>query len=155
MTQTTVNERLKFLITELNLSARAFSAAIGMPDSNTRNYLSKGTKLNSEYIESIALHFSHVNLNWLITGNGAPFLAEVEGASSTTSIDVKKNRGNVIGTNQGDLTQSIGSYPQDVWKISNPHGTIAAMEALIEQLKSQLADKERIIQLLEKGSRAT
>ncbi|MFC6222710.1 hypothetical protein ACFP2F_05610 [Hymenobacter artigasi] len=87
------------MIKSLNLSAKAFSAVLGVLDSNTRNYLSMGTKLNSDYLESISSHFSHVNSSWLITGTGEPFLP---GAELTQNISTIK--GNIIGTAIGNIT---------------------------------------------------
>ena len=133
----------------MGISARAFSILINESPTNTQNYIGKRNSMpGADYLEKLLNHFEDVNPIWLTTGKGEPFLTESEDQSSTTSINVKKNKGNVTGTNHGDLTQNIGSSPQSSWKVSDPRGTVAAMEALIEQLKSQLADKERTIQIL-------
>jgi hypothetical protein len=138
--QQSVNERLKFLIDALNLSARAFSAKIEVPDSNTRNYLSKGTKLNSDYLESIASHFSHVNLGWLITGQGEPFLPGTD-ANETLASYTKNNYGNNVGSNKGG-TVTQHNIPDGTKSFVDPFGyqqsKIEKLESENQQLREQL-----------------
>lgn len=142
MAQSTVNERLDFLIKSLNMSARAFSAAIGMPDSNTRNYLNKGTKLNSDYLESISSHFSHVNLSWLITGIGEPFL---EGSEEAVNVSVKKNKGQTVGVNNGTVAQNSYTIAdcekeRDIYKAERD-----SLAKEVGLLRDQLAMKDQLI----------
>ena len=141
MTQVTVNERLNFLINELKMSARAFSAAIGMPDSNTRNYLTKGTKLNSEYLESIASHFSHVDLNWLLTGKGEPFLPNPAHSSDSHNISTKNFQGNVAGTNHGNMSQLVSANAT----LPDCEKELDASRREIELLRRQLLMAEALI----------
>jgi len=134
--QVTVNDRLKFLINSLNLSVRAFSTTLGVPDTNTRNYLDKGTKLNSDYLERIAHHFKNINLIWLITGEGEPFLP---GTAPDPNLSIKKVKGNVVGTNHGTITHTT---------LPDCEKDLAAARKEIELLNSHLAEKERTIQIL-------
>ena len=137
------------MIQELGLSVRAFSARLGVPDSNTRNYLDKGTKLNSEYLESIALHFSNINLTWLITGNGEPFLSANPNSTLPTT-NAKNFSDNVFGNknnrnvNQGDNNiNASGDYEQ---KLAAAQAEITNLRTQVEGLNNQLADRERIIE---------
>ena len=140
MPQDSVNERLKFLIESLNLSARAFSVTIGVPDSNTRNYLSKGTKLNSEYLESIASHFSHVNLGWLITGNGEPFLNNPQGSVAQTG------KINQAGTrNKQMVTSNKGQANTDATQETKLNSALELASKEIALLREQLAMKDQLI----------
>ena len=99
MAQTTVNERLKFLIGALKLSARAFSAQLEISESSTRNYLDKGTKLNSDYLERIAYHFKNVNLNWLITGEGEIFTPATNSSISDESLSSANTKNLILNSN--------------------------------------------------------
>jgi transcriptional regulator with XRE-family HTH domain len=146
-TQSSINERLNFLIKSLNMSARAFSTKLGVSDSNTRNYLSKNTKPSSDYLESIAVHFSHVSLNWLITGQGEPFLSDSpptlvheDNATYAKGKNFSQNLNSGINTGQvGNSTRKSQAADAD---------RQAALERENELLRAQLADKERTIQIL-------
>ena len=130
------------IIKSLGITVRAFSATLDVPESSTRNYLDKGTKLNSDYLERIAHHFRSINLNWLITGQGEPFLS-TDPQNLSTNLDAKKiSRSNVqvTGANKGSMSISTADLEKD----------LATANEKIALLTSQLADKERIIQLLEK-----
>jgi transcriptional regulator with XRE-family HTH domain len=69
-----IGERIKFLLTSLRMSARAFSQALELSDSTVNNYIAKGTMPGADVIEKIALTYSNVNIVWLVTGQGEPFL---------------------------------------------------------------------------------
>ncbi|MBD2766481.1 helix-turn-helix transcriptional regulator [Hymenobacter sp. BT664] len=145
MSQETINQRLNFLIKSLGLSIRAFSAALGVSDTNTRNYLSKGTKPNSDYLESILRHFNRVNPAWLITGEGEPFLTEPS-ASDEPLVSYQKNNsgqrpgpipGSTIGRGYGlaDCERERDTYKAE--------RDLARQEAL--SLREQLAMKDQLI----------
>lgn len=146
-THSAINERLKILIDLLNMSARAFSAAIEMPDSNTRNYLSKGTKLNSDYLESIASHFSHVNLAWLLTGKGEPFLAN-KPVSATTQQISSKSKSSIGMSNGGTNTinhSNLEDYRRD---LESANREIDHLRQQLQLQSALLASKEETIALL-------
>lgn len=140
--QSTVNERLKFLIESLNLSARAFSAAIGVPDSNTRNYLSKGTKLNSDYLESISSHFSHVNLGWLITGEGEPLLTD---ALPQVQTNVSGDRNNVASGKNGKAIQKNYGLSDCEKERDGLRAERDSLTKQVELLHGQLQTKDALI----------
>ncbi len=136
-----INDRIKILISALNISARAFSHSIAVSESTTRNYLDKGSKPSTDYIERIADRYHKVNLVWLITGQGEPFLAE-SGETSEPRAPYQKN---ISGQAQA------GSY--STLSFDDCRKDLLAAHEKIALLTSQLADKERIIQLLEKSGK--
>jgi hypothetical protein len=159
MSEVTINERLKFLIEKFGMSVRAFSTAIGATDTNTRNYIDRGSKPNAEYLGKLLKRFNNINPTWLLLGEGDPFvpnspasealqIGSFNQTGTSNKQTIKNNKGNVIGTNHGTATQSKGV--RDVF-ISHALDDKAHLEALVEQLRSQLADKERIIKLLEQS----
>jgi hypothetical protein len=140
----TINERLKFLIQELGISVRAFSSTLEVPDTNTRNYLDKGTKLNSDYIERIARHFPGVNLNWLITGNGTPMLPEQGSVTVTTKVSGEKSTVTNIGKSIGG-TLNITSLEDCRRDLVNAQAELAAAKAQLESYATLLATKDALI----------
>jgi hypothetical protein len=140
--QTTINQRIKFLLEHFNLSARDFGRAIGAPDNTTQNYLgTRQTKPNAEYIEKLLRHFESVEARWLLTGQGEPFASKVAEPGASYQIQ-KKNKGNVVGTNHGTISQQQGDK-------SDCEKELAVAQHTIALLSSQLLDKERLIKLYE------
>ena len=84
---------------------------------------------------------------WLLTGQGEPFLLDSTIPTHTNEVNApysKKFFGNSAAFNSGPTTQ----HSQTNTSSSDPDASLAAMQALVEQLRSQLADKERTIQIL-------
>lgn len=140
-----INQRIKFLLEKLNLSARDFSRAVGVPDNNTQNYLEpRFAQPKAEYLERIVHHFGSINPNWLLTGQGAPFLPNSTPSSDSHNISAKNFQGNITGTNHGSMTQSVGTTTT----LPDCEKDLTAAHEKIALLTSQLADKERTIQIL-------
>jgi hypothetical protein len=139
-----INERLKFLIRELGMSARAFSIKLEVPDTTTRNYLDKSTKLNSEYLERIAHHFKEVNLNWLITGNGEPLIGQSQTPQIQTTISGDRN--NVASGKNGKAIQKNYGLSDCERELAICRAQLDKAQREIELLTGQLKMQETIIQ---------
>jgi hypothetical protein len=137
MPQETINQRLNFLIKSLGLSIRAFSAALGVSDTNTRNYLSKGTKPNSDYLASVLRHFDRVNPAWLIVGQGEPFLSGPSASDEPLIAYQKNNPGQATGRSYS-ITDC--EKERDTYKAERD---LARQEA--QSLREQLAMKDQLI----------
>jgi transcriptional regulator with XRE-family HTH domain len=132
-----VNERLKILMQELGLTPAALSKIVGASDSTVRNYLYRDTKPGYEVLEKLYRSFRHINLPWLFGEPGSPLISEVAESGAVYQTNKKFKSSQVIGKVAGNSSQHQGS--------SNDQ---AAMQREIELLRSQLADKERTIQIL-------
>lgn len=136
--QTTIAERLNFLIGHYKMSVRAFSSAIGATDTNTRNYIDRGSKPNSEYLEKLLRRFNDINPSWLLLGEGEPFLP---GTSTTTNTaNIKNNSG--IGINNGNATITLEACQRE---LENMRRDAASYQREIELLKGQLETKDNLI----------
>lgn len=131
-----INERLKILINALNISARAFSQTIEVSESTTRNYLDKGTKPSTDYLERIASHFTNVNLTWLITGQGEALLTEGSHPQKQTNISGDKNN---VATGKG------GKAIQKNYNLSDCEKERDTYKNENELLKEQLASKDALL----------
>jgi predicted transcriptional regulator len=159
MSQTTINQRLNFLLNTLGMKAGPFSRALGLSETTIRNYIDRNSKPSSEVLEKIVNTFKQVNLVWLVTGVGEHFLPEsYEVTQSTVG-----NQNNVLGVSHGTTYQNNGNAKPHIdsftQRISTGTGTVSceeklkSAEQLIQVLQSQLQDKERIIQLLDKPNK--
>lgn len=140
-----VNQRLKFLLEKLGLSARAFSEIIGEKSSNTQNYVgTRNSMPGADYIERVLRHFETINPTWLLLGEGDPFLP---GTQPIQNLSSPKSKGSINSTGGG--TNTITNITLDSCKRE-----LASAQKEIALLTSQLADKERTIQiLLDKGGK--
>ncbi len=143
--QTSVNERLKILIEALGTNPGAMSRILGISPSTLRNYTDRDSKPGYEVLEKLYHSFKHINLHWLFGEPGEPLLS---GAAEAPGVyqRAKNNSGNMMGTNHGTITQT-----QHHASSANCEEQLAAAKEVIALLRSQLVDKERIIQFLERS----
>lgn len=138
-----INQRIKFILETLQMSARDFSRALGVADNNTQNYLEpRFAQPKADYLEKIMLHFESISSSWLLTGKGEPFITTDSTQAQEANANLSKNKifsnSQVSGGKNNTATQTQGGSATE----------LAALQTLVEQLRSQLADKERTIQIL-------
>jgi transcriptional regulator with XRE-family HTH domain len=152
ISESPVGQRLKFLIKELGLTVRSFSQRLDIGETTTRNYFNRGSKPSAEYLEKLSNTFEQLNLAWLLTGKGEPFLssvtivAEQNANYQSPTQNQKKNRGHIINhTGNGPAVYSLEDCKRerDQWIAK-----CESHEREIELLKGQVADKDEIIRLL-------
>jgi hypothetical protein len=152
MSQSTINQRVKFLLEHYKLSVRAFSELIGHKAANTQNYVGTRESMpGADYLQSIIEHFEGINPAWLLTGRGEPFLATENGPIQTGNFN-QAGTGNkqTIKGNKGTVQNNTGSgntITNNV-KLDSCQRDLATAQKEIALLTSQLADKERTIQIL-------
>jgi hypothetical protein len=137
MTESSINQRLKFLIEQLGLNAKVFSELIGESPNNTHNYIGKRNSMpGADYIEKVVSHFENINPIWLLTGKGEPFLGSAP--SVVTNIKSQKNKGSIQGSNGGHNT--INNFSLDDCKRN-----LEASQKEVELLREQLAGKDVLL----------
>lgn len=138
MEHTTINQRIKFLIDKLAVSARAFSDAIEDSPTNTQNYIGpRQTAPKHEYLAKVVRHFSNVNAQWLLTGEGEPFIGEIP--VPKVAVTNKKNKG-PVQNNTGDHNTITNNV-----KLEDCERTLASFKKDVEHLQVQLAAKDDVI----------
>ena len=139
-----INQRIKFLLEALQLSARDFSRALGVADNNTQNYLEpRFAQPKADYLEKIMLHFGSINSSWLLTGNGEPFLPSPDENNQAIVGNQKFFRSPVVATGQGPAYQeNNATLASDVEAIKNK---LALAEQEVEHLKAQLSSRDATI----------
>jgi hypothetical protein len=128
----TINDRIEMLINEhCDGNKAAFAKSIGLPPTGLSNYLGKQrrSKPSIDMIANIIQVFD-VDARWLILGEKVQNVANVA-KSGGVAFSGNNNSGNI---NAGGESARI----------------IKSLELLVEQLKSQLEDKDKIIKLLER-----
>lgn len=151
MVEQPINQRIKFLLDTLKLSAREFSRAVGVADNNTQNYIApRFAQPKADYLEKVLHHFESINPVWLLTGKGEPFLVDIVSAGIT-------QRGNFNQAGAGN-TQRIRGSKNTVQNNSGDHATITnnvkldncqrdlkAAQKELEHLRDKLAASEALV----------
>jgi|GEM_PF-1619931 len=149
--QTTVGQRIKFLLEHYAISARNFSKQLGVAENNTQNYIreNKPAIPNADYLERIMLHFKSINPSWLLTGQGTPFLPDSPPTSEQT-IHVQKNfRSPIVGANHGTANQQQHVQGgEEGAELQLAKQEIESLRQQLELHKALLASKEETINLL-------
>lgn len=156
MSETTINQRLNFLLKELGMKAGAFARALELSETTVRNYVDRTAKPSSEVLEKISNTFRQVNLVWLITGRGEPFISNDEEAMTQTNISGDRN--NVANGKNGKAIQknynlSDCERERDVLRVERD-GLAKQVELLTGQLKMQetiIQGKDQMLDMLRGG----
>jgi len=121
----------------LGVTPASLAKVLDTSDSTVRNYIYRDTKPGYDVLEKLYRSFRHINLPWLFGEPGEPLLTDVAEPGAVYQTPKKISRSLVVGNQSGGTaTQNQGA---DASK---------EKDVLIEQLRSQLADKERTIQIL-------
>lgn len=72
--KTTIAQRLKQLISALNLSQRSFASNVKAPQTTISMIINRDSEMNTKLLNSIATAYPNINLKWLITGSGTMFV---------------------------------------------------------------------------------
>lgn len=88
-------------------------------------------------LEKLHHSFKQVNLYWLFGDPGEPLLTGASEPPAIYQTQKKNSRSLVVGHVAGNATQNQGASANE-----------AALQRELELLRSQLADKERTIQIL-------
>lgn len=74
--ETTVNERIKQIISFLKVSDRRFAEMIGVPQTTISNLFNRQTDPSYKILNAIINQFEFINPKWLLTGEGPMSLTE-------------------------------------------------------------------------------
>lgn len=84
--ETGINERIRELITHLNIKDNKFAEITGIPQTTLNNYFKRGSEPNIATFIMIINSFEFLNPMWLLTGRGEMILSNDK---SETNPDTK------------------------------------------------------------------
>ena len=139
-----INQRLKFLLQQLGVSARTFSEMIGEKSSNTQNYVgSRGSMPGADYLEKVLRHFESINPTWLLLGEGEPFKDGSSPAQNQTNISGNKN---IVASGKGSKATLENSALTDCEKERDSYKSkFDNAQTEIQSLRDQLARADALI----------
>jgi transcriptional regulator with XRE-family HTH domain len=146
MPQTTIGQRIKFLIDSEKISVRKFAQTLDVAETNIRNYLDKGTKPSSDALEKMVRSFPRTNLVWLVTGEGEPFLSESDNGITQTGNFNQAGTSNkqVVKGNKGNLQTGDNSTINNL-TLANCKTDLEKAQREIEYLRGQLLMQETVL----------
>lgn len=93
--QTSINERIKFIIEEEESGVNSrFAKKIGVSSSVVSNYMPEGERKGEpsfSILQRILEAYPQISINWLVTGEGKPFKEPTEITTSYTNMQVYNN----------------------------------------------------------------
>ncbi|MVN77716.1 helix-turn-helix domain-containing protein [Hymenobacter sp. HMF4947] len=143
MSETTINQRLNFLLKELGMKAGSFARALELSETTVRNYIDRTAKPSSEVLEKISNTFRQVNLVWLITGREEPFISDDEG--SVTQTNISGDRNNVASGKNGKAIQKNDGLSDCEKERDILKAQLDKTQQQVEHLQAQLATKDALI----------
>ena len=77
----TINERIRILCDTYAKNQSEFANKIGISTQSLSNYLNRNTKPTVDLLDAIIKAYPQINTDWLITGEGEPFMMKQEEAT--------------------------------------------------------------------------
>jgi len=79
----TLQERIKDLISQLNLTPQQFCEKMEIQRSSLSHLLSGRNKPGFDFLKKLLVQFPHVNIEWLIHGSGEPIKSQIQSDDDT------------------------------------------------------------------------
>lgn len=134
-----VNERIKQLIKNENLTYSGFAEKIGISESSLKSMFNRGTAPSYDTLEKIANAYRRYSLLWLLTGEGE-MLSNVQVSEGNTGSGIVGN--NVQGGRINNNQVSGGGISQ------NDEGIMHKLLDIIREKDAALASKDAQIERL-------
>jgi hypothetical protein len=147
MEQSSINQRIKFLIESIVISARAFSEIVGESPTNVHNYTGKRNSMpGADFLEKILSHFENVNPGWLVAGKGEPFLGDPRTGPTQTGNFNQSGTSNkqTIKGNKGNIQTGDGSTMHNL-TLADCQNDLEKAQREIEYLRGQLQMQETVL----------
>lgn len=139
----TLGDRLRLIISQLDITAKEFAEKCGMSYKILNEYLQNRRSPGGDKLKQIAEAFN-VNLNWLLTGEGSPFLG-FESAEA----------GKIVAEKEKTEEKIVSKAEKSVEKSASETSAVENVELVFEVLREifHYPEEERYIKLLEKVGR--
>lgn len=149
MEQSPINQRIKFLIEKLGISARAFSEIVGESPTNVHNYTGKRNSMpGADFLEKILSHFDNISPAWLVAGKGEPFLSDTQSGTTQTGNfnQAGTNNNQTIKGNKGGVQANSGGHNTiNNVELDDCKRDLEAAQREVEHLRGRLQDKEALL----------
>lgn len=142
--ENTVKERLKEFIKLKKISVNKFEQACGLSTGYVGNIR---VSIQPDKIKSIAHIFPDLNTGWLLTGEGEMLKEQPMVNSFSFAGDGNNNVGNSIQGSGSIHSKTISSSQNESVLLQK----IEYLESLLAEKDKQLAEKERLIEILMKN----
>jgi len=112
--------RLKTLLKALSLNQTAFAISLGMTQPNIHRMVSGKNKISMEVLNGISKTYTHVNLHWLLTGDGTMFLDQGANPNRQANEDADYNKANEKMKEVEQLSEQLEDVLKKLLKILTP-----------------------------------
>ena len=140
----TINQRFELLLKAEKINQKKFGVKAGLSEKTVSNIINGRTKFpKSDFFQAIAKNYPHVNLRWMLLGEGDMYLSKEERARvSAISSDERAKLMRIIGEKDVQLidkTEQVEAAFQLVMRAAEE------LEQLVpkEQWKEKRAELDR------------
>lgn len=74
--ETTVLERIKCIMSDMNISGKKFAEQIGIPQTSLSSLLSRGNEPNVSVVQGVLNAYPTISANWLLLGVGSKYITD-------------------------------------------------------------------------------
>ena len=85
-----MNKRLLQFLSAENISQAQFADTIDVARASVSHIIAGRNKPGFDFIESMALHYPSLNLEWLITGKGKMYISDPSNETDTLDNSIKQ-----------------------------------------------------------------
>ncbi|WP_270564581.1 helix-turn-helix domain-containing protein [Bacteroides finegoldii] len=125
MTETSVNEKIREIISYYKLSDRQFSIKIGVTQSVIGSMFQKNTEPSSKVIRLTLNAFTDISADWLLRNKGPMLISEIK---PDPSIEQMKRLVDTITTLQGIITEQTKTNQLLTEELKKAKGELAMLK---------------------------
>ena len=125
MTETSVNEKIREIISYYKLSDRQFSIKIGETQSVIGSMFQKNTEPSSKVIRLTLNAFTDISADWLLRNKGPMLISEIK---PDPSIEQMKRLVDTITTLQGIITEQTKTNQLLTEELKKAKGELAMLK---------------------------
>lgn len=139
-TPITIGDRINYIIASKDLKGRKFCEIMGISSGNLSGLINDSSKPSSGFCEQILEHFN-VDLNWLISGKGSPYIkGEKENNGPTADVDPEVNE--LLNMTRAVIKSNTGYAHSLKANIRSFHDAVETRQE-IQDLKQRVAEMEK------------
>lgn len=125
MTETSVNEKIREIISYYKLSDRQFSIKIGVTQSVIGSMFQKNTEPSSKVIRLTLNAFTDISADWLLRNKGPMLISDIK---PDPSIEQMKRLVDTITTLQGIITEQTKTNQLLTEELKKAKGELAMLK---------------------------
>ena len=126
-----LSERIQIIIDLKGIQPSKFADEIGVQRSSMSHIIAGRNKPSLDFLQKVVQRYPEININWLISGIGEPFLKEKNEKSENISTDIEvstefeKKKTKEIPNKEKEIERIVVFYSDKTFETFNQFNTFA------------------------------